>query len=248
MDLSIVIPSYNEMRNIKQNVLDTVYVYLKKQSYSWELILSDDGSTDGTTQVLEQFAKTHKGVRVLANPHRGKGPTVLTALMDSKGDYCLFTDFDQATPLSELEKLLPFTTKGYDVVIGSREVAGAQRKKEPIHRHVMGRAFNFLVKIIAISGIEDTQCGFKLFSRAAIVKLCPKVVVYGGKGKRSDAFTGAFDVELLYLARKYKYTIAEVPVLWKYVQTKRVDPIKDSLRMLVDIIKIRFADLSGQYA
>lgn len=246
MYLSVILPSYNEMKNVKAGVLPAVYEYLKKQDYDWELILSDDGSSDGTIEALEEFAKGKSRVRVLPNPHRGKGPTVLTALTESKGDWALFTDFDQATPLSELEKLMPFT-KSFDIIIGSREIAGALRQKEPFHRHLMGKGFNFFVRALTIKGIKDTQCGFKLFSRDAVKTLVPKVVVYGGASQKG-AYTGAFDVELLFMAKKHGFTIAEVPVHWKYVKTERVDPIKDSVRMLIDLMRIRLADISGKYS
>lgn len=246
MYLSVILPSFNEIKNVRAGVLPRVWEYLKQQDYDWELILSDDGSTDGTKEELLDFAKGKKQVRVLTNPHRGKGPTVLTALAESRGQWALFTDFDQATPLPELEKLLPFTNS-FDVVIGSREIEGAQRQKEPLHRHLMGKGFNFFVQLLTISGIKDTQCGFKLFSRKAIDTLVPKVVVYG-RAAENSAYTGAFDVELLFMAKKRGFTIAEVPVSWKYVKTKRVDPIKDSVRMLVDLFRIRLADLAGKYS
>jgi len=120
----------------------------------------------------------------------------------------LFTDFDQSTPLSESEKLLNFCNK-YDVVIGSREIAGALRDKEPIHRHLMGKVFNLVVQTLAISGIQDTQCGFKLFSAQAAEFIFPKLYIYGLNQERRDAFTGAFDVEALYLAKNNGYSIKE---------------------------------------
>ncbi len=247
MYLSVILPSYNEAKNISKGVLENVIAYLQNAPFEWELILADDGSTDGTTQKLQDFAAKQKNVRVLALPHKGKGPTVIEALQQANGEVRLFSDFDQATPLAEVEKLLPFVTKGYDVVIGSREVHGSERKREPFHRHLMGKGFNFFVNLIAISGIHDTQCGFKLFTKKAVNALTDKVVVYAGKGKMTGAFTGAFDVELLYLAKKYRFRIAEVPIIWTYAKTDRVDPIKDSLRMLKDIMRIRIADLLGRY-
>lgn len=248
MDISIVIPSYNEMANVKKGVLDQVYSYLKKQNYTWELLLSDDGSTDGTLEELNAFAASHPHTRVLNNSHKGKGPTVISGLEESIGKQVLFTDFDQATPIHELEKLLPHMKRGVDIVIGSREIKGAEREKEPLHRHIMGKGFNFLVRLIAINGISDTQCGFKLFSRKAVDLLCPRVVIYGGKTKLVGSFTGAFDVELLFIAKKIGLSIDEVPVLWKHVKTDRVDPVKDSLRMLIDLLRIRFTDMSGKYS
>lgn len=245
--LSVVIPSYNETRNFEREVLKEVAEYLSKQSYSWEVILTDDGSTDGTADLLDAFAKKQTGFRVLHNQHAGKGPTVQAGMLAAKGKWRLFTDFDQSTPLSEIERLWPWTEKNFSVVIGSREAPGAQRQKEPIHRHIMGKAFNILVQTLAIPGIWDTQCGFKLFSEAATEELFPHLHVYGRNTITPDAFTGAFDVEILYLARKKRMKIKEVPIRWQHNHTDRVSPIKDSLRMLRDIIKIRIADAQAKY-
>jgi len=245
--LSVIIPSYNELKNLKRRVLDEVLEYLKKQTYTWELILSDDGSTDGTLDELNKFAKKHENILVLANIHAGKGPTVQSGMLAAHGEWRLFTDFDQSTPLSEVEKLFPFTKKNYDIVIGSRGIEGARRDKEPWYRHYMGRGFNMLVQFLAIPGIYDTQCGFKLFSANATEQLFSKLVVYGRQKERGDAFTGAFDVEALFLANKYGFKIKEVPIYWHHHETDRVSPVKDSIRMLIDIIKIRITELLGKY-
>jgi len=245
--LSVIIPSYNEQKNLQRGVLDEVISYLKRQSYDWEVILSDDGSTDGTVAALQDFAAAHPQVRVLENAHAGKGPTVQSGMLAARGKWRLFTDFDQSTPLSEIEKLWPATETGSEVVIGSREIAGAKRDKEPWYRHMMGRGFNLLVQALAMPGIQDTQCGFKLFSDTATQALFPNLVVYGRAKERQDAFTGAFDVEALFLARKYHFSITEVPIFWKHHETDRVSPVKDSLRMLIDILKIRGQALLGAY-
>lgn len=244
--LSVVIPSYNEMANLQRSVLPEIVTYLEQQDYSWEVILSDDGSQDGTLEKLQEFAAKHQAVKVLANPHKGKGPTVKTGMLAAQGSWRLFTDFDQSTPLKEVEKLLKHTEQA-QVIIGSREIPGALRDKEPFHRHLMGRVFNYLVRSLAVPKIYDTQCGFKLFSAEATEKLFRSLYIYGGEQERIDAFTGAFDVELLYLARKFGFKIMEVPILWQHYHSDRVSPIKDSLRMLKDIIKIRVADLVGKY-
>ena len=249
--LSVVIPSYNERKNIERGVLDDVANYLNEQSYSWEVIFSDDGSSDGTATLLSDFIqkqKKSKGEwRVLENIHAGKGPTVQTGMLAAQGDWRLFTDFDQSTPLSEVEQLLSHGEAGNEVVIGSREIQGAKREKEPFHRHLMGRGFNFLVQTLAIPGIYDTQCGFKIFSAEATEMLFPKMHVYGKQEARKDAFTGAFDVELLFLARKNNFRMKEVPIIWHHNETDRVSPVKDSLRMLRDILRVRMADLVGAY-
>lgn len=244
--LSVVIPSYNEVSNLKRGVLTQVIKYLNKQDYTWEVILSDDGSSDGTLDQLQMFAKNQPNVKVLANPHRGKGPTVQSGLLAAKGEWRLFTDFDQSTPLKEIEKLFEFSDR-YPIIIGSREISGAIRDKEPLHRHVMGKGFNTLVQTLAVPGIFDTQCGFKLFSAKAAVEVFEKLIVYGGDQPRHDAFTGAFDVEALFLARKLGFAIKEVPIMWQHHHTDRVSPIKDSLRMLRDILRIRVAHLQGKY-
>jgi dolichyl-phosphate beta-glucosyltransferase len=246
--LSVVIPSYNEMKNIKRGVLDMVYSYLLQQSYKWEIVLTDDGSTDGTIQALRDFAEDKEEVRVIENHHSGKGPTVSSGMLAARGKYRLFTDFDQSTPIQEVNKALMLVNEGYDIVIGSREVSGARREEEPIHRHIMGRAFNILVQTLALRGIQDSQCGFKLFSQNATVVIFPSLVVYGGSDPRKDAFTGAFDVEALFLARKWGYKTKEMGVEWQHNETDRVDAIKDSFRMLRDIIRIRIAWLMGKYS
>lgn len=249
--LSVVIPSYNERRNVERGVLNQLVEYLEAASFTWEVIFTDDGSSDGTLQLLNEFIQQRKNSRgtwkILENIHAGKGPTVQSGMLAAQGQWRLFTDFDQSTPLFEVEKLLSWTEKGFEIVIGSREISGAKREKEPLHRHIMGRGFNFLVQALAIPGIYDTQCGFKLFSNESTETLFPKMHVYGKQEERPDAFTGAFDVELLFLARKNNILIKEVPIIWHHNETDRVSPLKDSLRMLRDILRVRMADLAGTY-
>lgn len=204
----------------------------------------DDHARLPARQVAD--APRHDRWKLIRNVHNGKAKTVKTGVLASTGDAILFTDFDQATPLSEVEKLLPFLRKGEDVVIGSREVKGSERLREPWYRHAMGKGFNMVVQLVAIGGIHDTQCGFKLFKAHVAKDLFNSLAVYA-KGKETSAFTGAFDVELLYIAQKRRYKIAEVPVSWKYVKTIRVNPLRDSVRMFVDVVRIRMTDLIGGY-
>lgn len=244
--LSVILPSYNERKNIARGVLEEVYQFLQNYERSWELILSDDGSTDGTLAELKEFAKRDERIRVIANQHKGKGPTVKSGMLQAKGEWHLFTDFDQSTPLREVRKLLKHTAS-HEVIIGSREIIGARREKEPFYRHLMGRGFNMLVQLLAVPGTQDSQCGFKLFSKRATQQLFTSLFIYSGNSERQDAFTGAFDVELLYLAKKYGYPIKEVAIVWKHFATDRVNPLKDSFLMFADIWRIKLADWGGNY-
>ena len=246
MKLSIVIPAYNEIDNLNKDVLTGADDYLKTKKYDWEVIVVDDGSSDGTAEKLYDWIKSHSGWSLIKNPHQGKAAAVKTGIMKAKGDYILFTDFDQATPLPEVEKLIPFIRKGFSIAIGSREVKGSERLDEPWYRHLMGKVFNFAVQIIAIGGIHDTQCGFKLFTNQAAKDLFNSLVIYGN-GMEKQAFTGAFDVELLFIAQKRGYKIAEVPVSWRHIKTNRVNPVRDSVRMFLDVLRIRLTDILGGY-
>lgn len=245
VSLSVVIPAYNEEENFGKGMLDEVYAFLTAQQYTFEMILVNDGSTDATLDLLDDFASGKAHVKVIDNPHMGKSNTVATGMLAATGEHRLFTDFDQSTPIGEVEKLLPFRLKDYDVVIGSREVAGSKRDHEPWYRHLMGKGFNLVVQLFAVRGIHDTQCGFKLFSAAAANDLFPRLRVTSRPSK--DAFTGAFDVELLFLARKFDYRIAEVPVHWKHMETKRVSPVKDSIRMFGEVVRIRLTNILRRY-
>jgi len=244
--LSVIIPAYNEEPNFKKGALDQVSKYLSNQQYSWEVLVVDDGSEDSTAALCADFASKHNNFRVIKNPHQGKAETVKAGVRQAKGEYILFTDFDQSTPISELEKLLPFFEE-FDIVIGSRQLPGAKREKEPIYRHLMGLVFNLLVQAIAVRGIWDTQAGFKCFKKDVAKILFEKLKVYGKGKKVKGALVTAFDVELLFIAKKHNYKIKEVPIIWHHEATTRVSPIKDSLRMLRDVLRIRINDLRGVY-
>lgn len=244
--LSIIIPAYNEEPNFKKGLIDEVPTYLEKQDYSYEVLIVDDGSSDNTASLAEEFAKKHKNFRVIKNPHQGKAQTVKKGVEEANGELILFTDFDQATPISEVSNLLKFIPE-YDIVIGSRQLAGAKREKEPIHRHIMGLGFNIVVQILTVRGIRDTQAGFKCFKGAVAKELFSSLKVYS-KGKAvKGALVTAFDVELLFLAKKQGYKIKEVPIIWHHVATTRVSPLKDSIRMFRDVVKIRLNDIRGVY-
>jgi len=249
-ELSVVIPAYNEeKRGIKKN-LGIVVDFLESEGFNYEVIVADDGSTDNTVAVVEEFARGKERVRVLKLPHRGKGATVRDGMLEAKGKYILFSDADLATPIEELKRLLSWIRdQGFDIAIASREGIGARRENEPWYRHLMGRVFNFLVKLIALRGIEDTQCGFKLFKATAAKEVLKRLKIYGREatGELKRPYLGAFDVEVLFLARRLGYKIKEVPVTWHYTETQKLDPLRDSIRMARDVLKVRINDFLGKY-
>ena len=248
--LSVVIPAYNEEKRL-WDTLQVVVSYLSKQEYTSEVIVVDDGSIDGTRQVARSFINQHSGqpvVRLIENDHRGKGYAVRTGVLSGKGRYVLFTDADLATPITEVGKMVGALECGSDVAIGTREGVGAVRIDEPFYRHLMGRAFNLLVRLISGLRFHDTQCGFKGFRREVAHDLFSRVQLYGADAEqiKGGAVTG-FDVEVLYLALQAGYRIEEIPVRWRYGATSKVNPLVDSTRMLLDVIKVRWMAVKGIY-
>jgi len=244
--LSVVIPSYNEMANLQKGVLDKVEHFLEKQKFTYEVLISDDGSTDGSIEFSEKFVKDNQKFELIRNSHLGKAGAVTLGMLSADGEYVLFTDMDQATPIEELNKLLPFVDK-YDIVIGSRS---SQRKGAPWTRVLMAKGMMVLrTVLVGLGGIEDTQCGFKLFKHEAAQKLFARLsqMHHGYKKISGSSVKAGFDVELLLLAQKMGYKIKEVPVEWLYVETRRVSPIKDSLEAVDDLVRIRLNDISGKY-
>lgn len=245
--LSIVIPAYNEETNIRLGALEKVAKYLTSLTYTWELVIVDDGSRDATAKLIEDFVAQNAHCRLIKNPHRGKAGTVITGIVSSLGDIVLFTDLDQATPIREIEKVLPWFEKGYDVVIGSRE---GRREGAPLLRRLMARGFMTLrTHILGLKGISDTQCGFKAFKGSAIRSILDRLSLYGKQKSVTGAMvTAGFDIEVLFLASTLGFRIKEVPVEWHYVETRRVNPIADTIQGLRDIIQIRINAWTGVYA
>jgi dolichyl-phosphate beta-glucosyltransferase len=246
--LSIVIPAYNEEQRLP-STLHTILDFLATQPFPAELIVVDDGSTDATVAAVEALLAHHPQLRLVRNDHRGKGYAVRSGVLTAHGQYILLCDADLAVPIETWAALQPALADGYEVVIGSREAAGARRVGEPWHRHLMGRLFNLLVRLIAVGGIQDTQCGFKAFRGDIAQQLFRHVRLYGADAKpvKGGAVT-AFDVEVLFLADKLGYRIKEVPVLWHYGTDTKVDPLRDSWRNLADVMRIRWNDLCGRYS
>ncbi|HJZ46658.1 MAG TPA: dolichyl-phosphate beta-glucosyltransferase [Roseiflexaceae bacterium] len=245
--LSVVVPAYNEQQRLPDS-LSQITAFLGQQPYRSEVIVADDGSTDATAALVEQLALRRSDLRLLRLDHRGKGFAVRAGALAARGEYVLLCDADLAVPIEEWGQLRRALENGFDVAIGSREGLGARRLGEPWYRHVMGRVFNMIVRAVAVAGIQDTQCGFKALRQSVAADLFERVQIYGADAPRlHGAAVTAFDVELLFLARRYGYRIAEVPVPWRYGTETKVNPIRDSWRNLRDVLTVRWYALRGRY-
>jgi dolichyl-phosphate beta-glucosyltransferase len=241
--LSIVIPAYNEERRLPET-LAAIKAYLAGQPFRSEVLVVDDGSSDATADLVEQTP----GVRLLRRDHRGKGFAVRAGALAATGKFVLLCDADLAVPMEEWTRVEHYLKLGYDVVIGSREGSGASREDEPWHRHLMGRIFNWLIQIIALRGIQDTQCGFKALPYPVAQELFQRMRIYGDDAPVvQGAAVTAYDVELLFLARHCGYRIAEVPVRWHYGSETKVNPLRDSWRNLRDVLNVRYNAMRGHY-
>jgi dolichyl-phosphate beta-glucosyltransferase len=237
-DLSIVIPAYNEEARIEPTVREMVG-YCRRAGRSFEIILVDDGSRDGTSTVGRRLVGEFPELRLirLAANH-GKGYAVRTGVVNAIGGLVLFADADGATPISELERLEGALDAGADIAVGSRALrAAGVRVHAKLYRHLIGRTFHLLVEWLADGGVKDTQCGFKLFRSRAAQDLFSRMLMNGF----------SFDVEVLVMARQRGYRIVEVPVNWTHQPGSKVRLTLDSVRMAADLVRIRAHCLSGEY-
>jgi dolichyl-phosphate beta-glucosyltransferase len=248
MEYSIVIPAYNEADKITSS-LTQVMNFMRSYASSFEIIAVDDGSSDKTADIIEQYSKDNPEVVLIRNAHKGKAAALLAGVKRAEGDYIYLADADFSTPISELKKLSVWAKdQDFDIVIASREATGAVRINEPFYRHIIGRIFNMIVQTLALPGINDTQCGFKLFKKHAAKDIFGRLKVYGEQAKEiKKPFFGALDVEVLYLGRKFGYKIKEVGVTWTHVKTTRLNLFSNAAKMVRDIILIRVSDLRGAY-
>jgi glycosyltransferase involved in cell wall biosynthesis len=245
--LSIVVPAYNEEQRLPAT-LARLLCYLDKQPYEGEVVVVDDGSEDRTVEIVKGLLSRHANLHLKVNAHRGKGYAVRTGMLATRGRVALFCDADLAVPIEETARLLAQLEEGYDVVIGSREGLGAQRYGEPWYRHFMGRVFNYLVRIVAVGHFQDTQCGFKCFRAEVARDLFSHLRLYDDRAPTiKGAALTAFDVELLFLALKRDYRVAEVPVEWRYGLHSKVHPVSDSIRHFRDVLGVRINDWRGLY-
>lgn len=244
--LSIVIPAYNEEQRLP-STLQEIRDHVSRNRLSTEVIVVDDGSSDGTARVAMAASTAQAPVRVLRVPHRGKAAAVRCGVLAANGKYVLFTDADLSTPIEYVDELVQELMHGADVAIGTREGMLARRIGEPGYRHVMGRAFNRLVQLLAVPGIEDTQCGFKAFRRESAHTIFASTRLYRDERLVNGPRVTAFDVEVLHIASRRGMIVTEVPVDWRHVPGSKVQPLHDSIRMLLDVIRVRVNSERGLY-
>jgi glycosyltransferase involved in cell wall biosynthesis len=248
IDYSIVISAYNEESRITKTLTQTLS-FMNGFAPSFEIIVVDDGSKDRTADVTEEYAKDHPEIKLIRNVHKGKAGGIRTGMLASSGKLVLMMDADMATPLEELKRLATWLTDNtFDIAIASREGIGSQRKDEPFYRHLMGRVFNTLVRTTLGLEFQDTQCGFKLFKGDVARKIFSHLIIYGDDLPQIDKpFFGAFDVEVLYCAKRMGYKIKDVPVKWNYVPTTRLNALSNSFKMGRDVLRIKILGLKGAY-
>ncbi len=245
---SVIIPAYNEATRIA-STLATVHTYLADQDFDFEIIVVNDGSTDETREISELVAQQHNSIRVLDLPHGGKAVAVRHGIEAARGDLIAFSDADLATPIQTLSVFRTAIEDGYDLAIGSREGAGAKRVGEPLFRHIMGRAFNLMVRALVLPGVQDSQCGFKLFSREAAQTILPNLRLYSATDapQSREPKVTAFDVELLVVARRQGLRIAIIPVTWTFGENSKVNPFRDTINNVRDVFTVKWHDLRGRY-
>lgn len=234
--LSIIFPAHNEELRLPSAMEKTI-AFLRLQPYQAEIVIVENGSSDRTLEIAQSYQKDFPALKVIHEEGRGKGLAVKRGMLAASGDYRITCDVDLSMPIEEVARFIPPALTA-NVAIASREVKGAIRYNEPEIRHLVGRAFNTVVRILAIPGIQDTQCGFKCFSRKAAEELFPIQTINGW----------TFDVEILFIARKHGYKIVEIGIPWYYDSNSKVKILKDLVQVVKDLIQIRLNGFGGKYA
>ena len=235
--LSLIIPAYNEESRLPAT-LEAVAGYLAGKSYSYEVLVIENGSTDATFEIAEAFGQAHPHFRVVQIDERGKGLAIGTGMLAARGEWRMMLDADLSMPVQEIGRFFPPALEGYEIAIASREALGAKRYDEPDFRHIGGRFVNLLIRLLVLPGIQDSQCGFKSFRGDVADELFAQQHIEGW----------AFDVEILYTARQRGYRIAELGIPWYYHEFSHVRPIQDTWHMFWDLVRIRLNALRGRYA
>ncbi len=234
--LSIVIPAYNEEHRLPSS-LQKIQAFLETQPYSTEVVVVENGSTDQTLAIAAALVENTPGLRVIRETARGKGLAVRRGMLEARGEYRFICDADLSMPIEQVNRFIPPQLPHPDIAIATREGPGAVRYNEPAYRHVIGRVFNSIVRWMALPGLQDTQCGFKCFQGQVAETVFSKQTLTGW----------SFDVEVLFVARRLGYTIAEVPIDWYFDPGSRVRLFRDSLQMFLDLLSIRRNARAGLY-
>jgi len=233
--LSIIIPAHNE-ENRLPDTLEQVFIFLKEQSFTAEVIVVENGSSDKTLEIAQGFIKQQPNLQVIQS-ERGKGAAVKRGMLSAKGAYRFMCDADLSMPVAEIVKFIPPVLANFDIAIASREAKGAVRYDEPRYRHLGGRVINLLIQLFILPGLNDTQCGFKCFSEKSADDIFNLQTLPGW----------SFDIELLYIARRHKYRVQEIPIHWVHHPETKVSAVRDAIRMIQDIFRIRANALRGMY-
>jgi glycosyltransferase involved in cell wall biosynthesis len=234
--LSVIIPAYNEEHRLP-GTLEQLFLFLNKQPYTAEVIVVENGSHDHTLEIARSYEQHHPNLRVLQLEERGKGRAVQHGMLQARGDFCFMCDADLSMPVEDINRFIPPALGEFDIAIASREARGAVRYNEPAFRHIVGRIFNTMIRVLALPELHDTQCGFKCFRSAVIQDLFKQQTLPGW----------SFDVEVLFIARRRGYRIVEVPIHWYFNPDSKVIVFKDSLRMALDLLTIRMNAIRGMY-
>ena len=234
--LSIIIPAHNEEKRLP-DTLEQIFSFLEKQSFTAEVIVVENGSSDKTLEAAKNFLGQHANLHVIQSDRRGKGLAIQRGVKEAKGEYLFMCDADLSMPIAEISKFIPPQLQNVDIAIASREAPGAVRYDEPYYRHFTGRVFNILIRLLVLPTLQDTQCGFKCI-RADVAR-----DIF-----RYQTLTGwAFDVEMLFIARHHRYKIVEIPIHWYFNADSKISVLRDSLRMFLDLLVIRRNARRGLY-
>jgi glycosyltransferase involved in cell wall biosynthesis len=234
--LSVIVPAYNEETRLP-TTLRQIDEYLESQSNTSEVLIIENGSHDRTFSIAQDFVKDHKNFSVQRTQQRGKGLAVHQGMLAASGEYRMMLDADLSMPIDQISRFLPPLQEGSDIVIASREAPGAVRYNEPSYRHIGGRVINTMIRVMALPGLQDTQCGFKCFRAKAAEDLFSRQTIMGW----------AFDAEILYIARLRGYSIVELPIPWYFSEQSHLRPVYDAFHIFFDLLRIRINASRGLY-